>query len=144
MDLGTLPDWLSLLVNGAVAVAALVGLVHARHDARRAEERAADAQRELARDRQRHEASRLARLDLENLNEIFRLHAARTNDHIVLSPAEIGAIRAALAVLPPDVAPFTRAHYEGEGVHPVPSREDVTAELLAAVRSAWTRSISAM
>lgn len=143
MDYGTLPEWLSLVVNGAVAGAALLGLVHARRDTRRAEERAEAAQRELAEDRARHEAARLARLDFESLNDILRLHGARTTEHIVLMPVEIGRIRASLAVLPPGSVPKTRAMYQNGFPGPTPTREAVTAELHAAVRELRTRSIAA-
>lgn len=144
VELGTLPDWLSLVVNGAVAVAALLGLTHARRDTARAEERAAAAQRELADDRRRREVANLARLDFENLYAILQLHGARTSKNIWLAPIEYGRIRAALAALPPDVAPLARSNYEAGHPGPAAPLEDVTAELCAALTDARTKSISAV
>jgi len=142
MDLGTVPDWLSLLVNGAVAVAALVGLAHARQDARRAERRSEAAQQELAADRARRESTRRAHADLENITEILRLHGARTSEHIVLNPAEVGRIRTALALLPPGVTPRTRALYDAGRTGSRPSLDEVSQELEAEARSLSEQSVS--
>jgi len=134
VNLGTVPDWLSVVVNGAVAVAALVGLRRARRDTRRAEDRAATAEDELRDDRRRRDEAAQARLDLDLVNEILLLHGSRTDEHVYLRPFEIGRIRAALAVLPPELLPATRAMYEEGNTDPTPPRDAVTGDLHAAVR----------
>jgi hypothetical protein len=137
---GTVPDWLSFVVNGAVAFAALLGLRRARQDARRAEDRTAAAERELRNDRRRHELARRALLDYERVHGILLVHASKTSDHVVHSPMEVGRVRAFLMALPPDCLPLTRQMYE-EGRSDVgPSHESVSTELQGLVRELQEQS----
>lgn len=122
-----------MVVNGTLAVAAVVGLRHARQDARRAEQRADTAQRELAEDRAQREGARRAQADLENVRTILVLHEA-ASPNVVLSSLEVGRLRAALAALPPGSIPRTRALYADPRDSPPPSRHAVTDELHAAVQ----------
>lgn len=137
---GTIPDWLSVVVNGAVAVAALVGLRRARRDVQRADDRAAAAERELRDDRRRRAVADQARLDLDLVNEVLQLHGSRVDEHVYLRPFEYGRIRASLAVLPPELLPLARAMYEEGSTDPTPSREAVTEDLHAAVRTLREKS----
>lgn len=121
-----------MVVNGAVALVAVMGLRHARRDARRAELRADAAQRELAMDRAQREDARRARADLSDVNRILELHEA-TLPNVVLSPLEVGRIRASLAGLPTTSVPKARALY-ADGANPRPSRLEVSEELHATVQ----------
>lgn len=146
LEFGTVPDWLGVAVNGAVAVAAVVGLRHARQDARRAEERADAAQAELAADRVRRERARQARDDLQAVNAILELHASLVDQYVSFNPGDYGRLRACLAVLPPGSLPKTRALHgdDDDGRSATrPSNVEVTKELRGAAQELRRQMIAA-
>lgn len=130
---------MGLVINGAVAAAALVGLRHARRDTRAAQARAAAAENALSAQRARLEAAHLARMDLDALQVVLRHHAARTDKNVWLNPGEIGEIRTSLAMLPSEMAPTTRAHYgedgAGGGFEVVREVSDELVELVRELRA---------
>ncbi|MFF1530968.1 hypothetical protein [Cellulomonas sp. NPDC058312] len=140
MNLGTVPDWFSVFVNGAVALVAWVGLRHARQDARRAEKRADDAHQQLAEDRERRASAGLARADLVHVTTLLTHHEALL-PNVYLRPIDTGEIRAALAALPRESVPRTRALYSEESARR-PSRDGVTAELHAEVQRLRALSVT--
>lgn len=126
MSIGSVAEWASVGVNGAVAVAAVVGLRQARWDARLAEGRAMKAERALASDRMKREHARRARTEFEHVSVLLALHEAAT-PNIVLSPLEMGKIRAALALLPAGRLQKARSYYTS--TPPLPTRQEVSDEL---------------
>ena len=138
MNLGTVPEWGSVVVNGAVALVALVGLRHARQDARGAEQRAEAAQRKLAEDRLRRAAAGLARVDLANVTIVLKHHETLL-PNVHPRPIDTGEIRTALAALPAGIIPKARERYAEES-ETRPSRDEVTEELYATVRQLRTES----
>lgn len=131
VDFGNVAEWAGVGVNGAVAIAAIIGLRHARADARRAEDRASKAEQELATDRAKREHARRARVEFEHVSTLLALHEAAT-PNVVLSPLEMGKIRAALALLPAGRLPKTRRYFTASP--PAPTRQEVSDELAAEVQ----------
>lgn len=134
--MGTWGEWASVVVNGAVAWAALVGLRRARRDTLKAEDRASAAEAALEQDRARRATAALARADLAATQEILQIHGTHTRD-VLPSPEDVGRMLAALAALPDDAVPCTRRSYpDGRWSHRVdrPSRTAVSEELRAEVQ----------